>query len=899
MKWLARVLKRNLHIRLLAIGALPLLLITSLLTTLNIYNRQADLSETLNLSGQHMVDHLSRTTDFALYTNNQPLLINIVRSIEQMPNILGVAFLDSRREQLLLSASFPGSQTSDLSLPLEGGSASYQDFLLFERPVYATQLEIHDYSVDEPLNLEEDILGWVVVAVDLVEGRNLRRNIILTSSSIAAAILGAAFLLAIVLSRSVLSPIRKLTHTVNLLERGELKTRAQVTTDDELAVLATGVNHLAASVSRSQYHLQEQVRSATRGLNQALEDLKVKNTALQQARDEALQASQTAEEANQAKGDFLARMSHELRTPLNSIQGFVRLLEQSSLEANDKHYCQIIDRAASQLLMMINDILEFTKLQSDTQTIVNEPFHLFECIEQAVHLLAPGAHDKGIELYCDFSSEVPERMIGDEMRIRQIVVNLVGNAIKFTDTGYVSVLVSLSLQESGPHHLIIEVSDTGIGIDPQKVEHIFDAFVQADTSIARRFGGTGLGLPIVKAYTSLMQGNISVTANGEKGTRCRVVLPMNQPLPGSLPPKLSYLVLLFDSDASSRRANSHLLERIVSRQLICSNFDELVDALAANTPSGILFSWSLSESSGQQMTTLEYLLDNQNCPVMIQAPLHILRDQFQSGALGKHPRATFSAKPAALSELRKTIDNFEQKSEENSEGSDLSGLNILVAEDNDFSRLLLCTLLKRTGCHFDEATNGREAIVACQRNAYDVLMLDLHMPEVTGLEVIHELWQTDNLNRDTPIVVLTADVLIDVHRELGDLSVEAVINKPFDEQHLLETLFELSGRSGAQAHQLQGGLDSIPKQQYFDALNRLLDELNVAFNSQNIEAMREVSHQLSGIVAVYHLADLEKQVQVLHSLIRLGDLRQAEIAIDSLRIQIMKQEKQDNPAFLP
>ena len=496
---------------------------------------------------------------------------------------------------------------------------------------------------------------------------------------------------------------------------------------------------------------------------------------------------------------------------------------------------------------------------------------MFECIEQAVHLLAPAAHHKGIEVYCDFDPDVPDRLIGDTMRIRQIITNLVGNAIKFTKRGNVTIRVSVDRQNPLHDKMIIAVSDTGIGMSPAQQEQIFEAFVQADTSISRRFGGTGLGLPIVKAYTDLMGGTIDFHSKPGKGTLCRVVLPLDQQLPIPQIMSMPGPVLLYDTDEQSRSAGRHLLTRITNKVIEAANFDELIDALAEHTPAAVLINWSLGEPAHQQLASLEYIIDNLPCPVVVQAPLQVMREQLPEALVDDHPTATFIAKPASLAELKAALINVGSTSNTSDANINLDGIHVLVAEDNEFSRLLLCTLLARTGCQYQQASNGREAISACQKTHYDVLLIDLHMPEVTGVEAIQEIRQTDNPNRDTPVIVLTADVLIDIRKELSPLAVERIINKPFDEKLLLQALFELAGRVGAPTPQMLDSAASIPKEHYFTEIYHLLDGIDTALTARDTNAMKEFCHQLSGIAAVYRLGDLDEQVKLLHALVRAED----------------------------
>ncbi len=888
MNQIRKAVGQSLQTRLLIIGVLPLFLITGLLTATHIYNRQTDIKAMLDESGHRIAEHLSRTTDFALFTGNRSLLVSTAQSIEQMPNIRGVAFLDNNREILLASASFPRSDLPLLPAPLNHTPRAHEHFLLFEEPIYTTIVEVEDYPGNEELLVAKEILGWVVVAIDANNAIKQQTDILFTSIGIGAGVLGTAFLMALALARSVITPIQKLTHTVGALEQGDLEARAVPTTKDELSVLAMGINHLAKSVKRSQSNLEQRVGTATSELTRALKDLRNKNAELRDVTREA-------KLANQSKSDFLARMSHELRTPLTSIQGFVRLLEQSSQNPSDMNYCQIIDRASAQLLTMINDILEFTKLQSSTQVLNNEPYKLFECIEQPIQLLAPTAHEKGVELYLDFALNVPEHLIGDAMLVRQIVANLVGNAIKFTAQGYVSIKVSLeSLDKNGGtqnNTLVISVADTGIGVNPNLQEQIFEAFKQADTTIARRFGGTGLGLPIVKSYLDMLGGDIQLTSTEEGGSLFRVSIPLNQQAPASNLANIPGPVLLYDIDDRSRSASRNLLARLTAEIMEVTSFDDMVDALIDEKPVAVVVNWSLNEAKQAQVRALEFIIDTAACPVLVQAPLQIIREQLD--LVHEHPTATFIAKPVGFKELETFLIGPKQSNNENEKQEDLRGISALVAEDNEFSRLLLCTLLERAGAQYSEARDGREAIAACQQERYDVLLVDLHMPEITGIEAIRQIRQSDNPNRKTPVIILTADALIDEREELKPLGIERIVNKPFDEHKLLAALFELSGRKSSPSPHMLGSSSSIPKQHYFSEIYHLLENIRLALRNKDAHAMGEFCHQLTGIAAVYRLGDLDKKVQLLHSLVRAEDFDPTAELLDNIHREATRLQEED------
>src|SRR5690606_30736884 len=313
--------------------------------------------------------------------------------------------------------------------------------------------------------------------------------------------------------------ITAMTRTVRELEQGNLYTQLETRSNDELAILAQGINHLAMTVAESRQNLQRKVFDATHRLQSILDDLQQKNQELDIARQEA-------EAANQAKSDFLAQMSHELRTPITAIQGFVRLLGDSKLDSAEKRYCEIIQQASLQLLQLIDDILDITRLQSNGIVLETSVFNLTDCIETPISLMAPTAHQKGLELILDIAPDVPQALIGDTLRVRQIVYNLVSNAIKFTTSGEVVVQVQTRGSDHNTARLAISVIDTGIGIPEKQRALIFEPFSQADNSISRRFGGSGLGLTIVRNLVMLMGGTISLDSMAGKGSTFSVELPL-------------------------------------------------------------------------------------------------------------------------------------------------------------------------------------------------------------------------------------------------------------------------------------------------------------------------------------------------------------------------------------
>ena len=872
----------SLQLRLLVIGSLPLLLLTVVFTAYAIFSRQGEVFAKVEEHGVRTADYLANTLDFVLFSKELAVLASVAADVQEVPGTRGVAFLDRQRRLLHASPGFPGAdQGFDPHNVLGPQPQQFGDALVVEREVRARPLGVEDYPVAGDSSAPDQVLGWVVVAVDLAQASRAQRAIAVSSIGVGAAVLGTALLMALVLARSVVAPIRELTAVVARLRGGDLQARVRPSTRDELAQLAEGINHLGEAVANNQLALEQQVTQATGELHIALDELRRNNRALELS-------TQKAEAASQAKSDFLARMSHELRTPLTSIQGFVRLLAGSLPDAADRSYCRIIDGATQALMVLIDDILEFARLQSGAQRAAPAAFDLREILEGAVRLLAPVAHGKGIEIHLDLDPAVPDTAVGDARALRQIVNNLLGNAVKFTASGYVLLRCSRSVDG----RLRFQIRDTGIGIEPDQQREVFEAFQQADSGIARRFGGTGLGLAITQQHVDLLGGRIELFSWPGAGSEFRVELPCQWPLPEPPPaPTAAGPAVVYDASTLGCEASCAQLRRLYQEVLCVDSFDDLVDLMASRRIVALNVNWQLQEPPSRQLAALRHLVDELRCPIAVQVPLAALHRDIPAEFLRAHPRVHWLGKPAGLEELRAALWPSPEPDALHAI-ADLSGVRVLVIEDNPFSRLLLNKLLVRTGCELLEVAGGRAAIEICQQRRFDVILMDLHMPGIAGVEALSHIQRAGECNADTPVIVLTADQILDPGRELNRVRVARVLRKPYDEQLVLETVLQYAGRGGSLPVAWLGSREEVPRDAYFDEIDRLLDEIDQSLAGADLDAARGSCHQLVGIVAVFRLGELEQRAQLLHSLVRVSDRDRAAAMVSRLRIENRAQRRQ-------
>lgn len=891
-----QLLSKSIHQRFLAVALLPLLLIITLLTLLTIESRRTDLIENLVQSGESSSNYLATISDFSLYSRNQKLLQEIASSVLQIPNVADVAFLDSNSEPVLtaghLSQGYSDepqeehqdAESSLLEQILPGinhlGPMKTDQYLYFKKPVFLSGIDVSDYQEESPTEMAgPELVGWVLLAIDRTAMLDKQKTILTTSALLFLFGLIIAVVVTYYLSLALIAPIQQLTATIRQMASGNLHARAETGTDDELAVLAAGINQLAASVAEGKETLEHRIRFATRQLQETLDHLQIKNRELEISREKA-------EAANQAKSGFLARMSHELRTPITSIQGFIRLLDTTRLAENERHYCQIIDQAALQLLTLIDDILAFSKLQSDTVELAEQPLDLAECVEQVIAMFTPQAQHKGLNLVVDYAPELSLNRVGDSIRIQQILSNLIANAIKFSDEGG----VYISLKSNDDRDVIIDVRDTGIGIPEAAQAQLFNAFAQADTSISRRYGGTGLGLSIVKSLVDLMGGDICLQSGEGKGTTFSILLPLmcsTQTDDWQLP---SQRVVIFQTDSLTDQSLQHAMTRFGINDVTFASLENLVEASASlkKDDAVIICASALQTTENNPADIILKLREGTPAKLILLAAQFNFYQQFNARErIELHP-VSFLAMPPPLSELHRALDTVSSASSAVNSTMDtehvLDGIKILIAEDNQFTRLLLDTLLSRFGAYCTLTSNGKEALAACQQDRFDLLLVDLHMPQKNGIETLKTLRNSNNLNANIPALALTADILQQEEQSLFKAGANGLLLKPLDENELLTHICELLNLQVLKTlPEPPAAVDADLSTELFkQEVKSLLMQSRDYLQQDDIEALRESVHQLLGIAGVFQLKELEARVRELHTAIKNHCLDQVPDLLNAL-----------------
>ncbi|EKR3739331.1 two-component sensor histidine kinase BarA [Salmonella enterica subsp. enterica serovar Typhi] len=773
----------SLRARMMILILAPTVLIGLLLSIFFVVHRYNDLQRQLEDAGASIIEPLAVSSEYGMNLQNRESIgqlisvlhrrhSDIVRAISVYDDhnrlfVTSNFHLDPSQMQLPAGAPFPRRLSVD----------RHGDIMILRTPIISESYSPDESAIADAKNTK-NMLGYVALELDLKSVRLQQYKEIFISSVMMLFCIGIALIFGWRLMRDVTGPIRNMVNTVDRIRRGQLDSRVEGFMLGELDMLKNGINSMAMSLAAYHEEMQHNIDQATSDLRETLEQMEIQNVELDLAK-------KRAQEAARIKSEFLANMSHELRTPLNGVIGFTRLTLKTELNPTQRDHLNTIERSANNLLAIINDVLDFSKLEAGKLILESIPFPLRNTLDEVVTLLAHSSHDKGLELTLNIKNDVPENVIGDPLRLQQVITNLVGNAIKFTESGNIDILVEKRALSNTKVQIEVQIRDTGIGIPERDQSRLFQAFRQADASISRRHGGTGLGLVITQKLVNEMGRDISFHSQPNRGSTFwfHINLDLNPnviidgPSTACLAGKrLAYI----EPNATAAQCTLDLLSDTPVEVIYSPTFSALplahYDIMILSVP--VTFREPLTmqhERLAKAASMTDFLL--------LALPCHA---QINAEKLKQGGAAACLLKPLTSTRLLPALTEYCQLNHHPEpllmDTSKIT-MTVMAVDDNPANLKLIGALLEDKVQHVELCDSGHQAVDRAKQMQFDLILMDIQMPDMDGIracELIHQLPH----QQQTPVIAVTAHAMAGQKEKLLSAGMNDYLAKPIEEEKL-------------------------------------------------------------------------------------------------------------------